>query len=224
MTNGVSKNFKYTKDCIKHPAIKVGDFTYGNPAIDIFMPGAKINIGKFCSISNAATLRITADHRIDWLSNYPFRVINNGQEEYDSIEYWDALPCKGNINIGNDVWIGHGATIMGGVTIGDGAVIGAYAVVAKDVAPYSVVIGNPIREIRKRFSDDIIKKMLILKWWDWPVDKIQQYGPLLCSANIDELWEFYISEIATTPHENLPPEIINQLSTFCWDESRTFNI
>jgi len=98
-----------------------------------------------------------------------------------------TLPdTNGDVVIGNDVWIGYGATILSGVTIGDGAVIGARTVVSRDVEPYSVVVGNSCREIRKRFDEKIIKKLLELKWWDWEIRKIKKNIPLLLTGNVDK--------------------------------------
>ena len=97
---------------------------------------------------------------------------------------WDH---KGDIVIGNDVWIGYEAVIMAGVTIGDGAIIGARAVVTKDVPPYTIVGGVPAREIRRRFSDDVIARLLELKWWDWPAEQIQRNIKNIQSGRLDLL-------------------------------------
>ena len=91
----------------------------------------------------------------------------------------DAWDDKGDIIIGNDVWIGYEAVIMAGVHIGDGAIIGARAVVTKDVPPYTIVGGTPAKEIRKRFDEDVVKKLLRLQWWDWSIDEIRCYLPHL---------------------------------------------
>ena len=99
----------------------------------------------------------------------------------------DAWDNKGDIVIGNDVWIGFEAVIMSGVTIGDGAIVGARAVVTKDVPPYTIVGGVPVKEIRKRFSDERISELLNLKWWDWPEEKIQMNICAIQTGNIDEL-------------------------------------
>jgi virginiamycin A acetyltransferase len=98
-----------------------------------------------------------------------------------------AYPTKGDTIIGNDVWIGYGATIMAGVTIGDGAIIATKAVVTKDVAPYSIVGGNPAKEIRKRFSEEKIKQLLDLCWWDWPIEKITEQVQNLTGNSVEPL-------------------------------------
>jgi carbonic anhydrase/acetyltransferase-like protein (isoleucine patch superfamily) len=92
---------------------------------------------------------------------------------------------RGDVRIGNDVWLGSDAMIMSGVTIGDGAVVGAGAVVTKDVPPYGVVVGNPARVARMRFSDDAVSRLLALRWWDWPDEKIEQFLPLMLSSDVE---------------------------------------
>ena len=97
---------------------------------------------------------------------------------------WDN---KGDIVIGNDVWIGYEAVIMAGVHIGNGAIIGTRAVVTKDVPPYTIVGGVPAKEIRKRFNSDMIEQMLALKWWNWSVDKIQEFLPYLMNGDLEKI-------------------------------------
>ena len=98
---------------------------------------------------------------------------------------------KGDTVIGNDVWIGNGATIMQGVKIGDGAIIGTNSLVTKDVEPYTIVGGNPAKEIRKRFDDETIQILLALKWWDWDVQKITDNLEVITGGKIDELKRIY---------------------------------
>ena len=107
------------------------------------------------------------------LSTYPFPIFFEewGLDVRDITSAWDN---KGDIVIGNDVWIGYEAVIMAGVTIGDGAIIGTRAVVTKDVPPYTIVGGVPAKEIRKRFSEEMIAHLLNAKWWDWPIERISQ--------------------------------------------------
>ena len=110
-------------------------------------------------------------------------------EEWDlpKSEVASAWDNKGDIAIGNDVWIGYDAVIMAGVTIGDGAIIGTRAVVTKDIEPYSIVGGVPAKEIRKRFAPDVIKRLLEIKWWDWPVGRIKSSISLIQSGKIEAL-------------------------------------
>jgi virginiamycin A acetyltransferase len=125
-----------------------------------------------------------ANHLTKALTSYPFAIFGKGWENaMDGKQY----PQKGNINIGNDVWIGYNSTIMAGVTIGDGAIIAANSTVVKNVEPYTTVGGNPAKEIKKRFSRETIKKLLQLKWWDWEIDKITRNVQNLTSCNIENL-------------------------------------
>jgi virginiamycin A acetyltransferase len=96
-------------------------------------------------------------------------------------------PNKGDMVIGNDVWIGYGATLMPGVHIGDGAIVAAQSVVTKSVDPYTVVGGNPAREIRKRFDESTIQLLLDLQWWHWDIEKITRNLDVICNADITAL-------------------------------------
>lgn len=121
------------------------------------------------------------NHLHESLSTYPFAIFGGSWSE--AME-GKAYPTKGNTVIGNDVWIGYDATIMPGVTIGDGAIIATKSVVTKDVAPYTIVGGNPSKEIKKRFPEEIIKKLLEMQWWDWPIEKITANVQLLTGKSL----------------------------------------
>ena len=178
----------FLKNIVNNPNIIIGDYTYYDDFenVDNFernvkyhfdFVGDKLIIGKFCMIaSDVKFIMNGANHLTKSLSTYPFAIFENGWE--NAMEN-KAYPQKGNINIGNDVWIGYNATIMAGVTIGDGAIIAANSTVIKDVEPYSIVGGNPANKIKKRFAEDVITRLLELKWWDWDIDKI--------TANIQNL-------------------------------------
>lgn len=171
----------FLKNYINNPNIEVGDYTYYDDfeAVSNFEKnvkyhfdfiGDKLIIGKFCMIASGATFIMNGgNHLTEVTSAYPFAIFGGAwQHAMDGKSY----PTKGNTVIGNDVWIGHDATIMPGVTIGDGSIIAAKAVVTKDVEPYTIVGGNPVKLIKKRFSDETISKLLELKWWDWNIEKI----------------------------------------------------
>lgn len=186
----------FLKNIISKPNIIVGDFTYYDDFEDVHnfeknvkyhfdFIGDKLIIGKFCMIASDATFIMNgANHLTDAISTYPFAIFGHGWE--DAME-GKSYPSKGDTRIGNDVWIGHRATIMPGVTIGDGAIIATNATVVKDVAPYSIVGGNPAVEIRKRFSEDKIEKLLKLQWWDWPMEKITANVKALTGKSLGEL-------------------------------------
>ncbi len=186
----------FLKNLVKNPNIIVGDYTYYDDFEDVanFEKNVKYHfdfindkliIGKFCMIaSDVKFIMNGANHLSNAISAYPFAVFGNGWENaMDGKSY----PNKGDITIGNDVWIGYNATIKAGVTIGDGAIIATNATVVKDVAPYSIVGGNPAIEIKKRFSDEKILQLLELQWWNWDIDKITQNIQNLTSTEIDNL-------------------------------------
>ena len=154
------------------------------------MGSSKLVIGSFCSIASGVTIFLGKEHRPDWVSTYPFNVMLKMKRGpwSESLNNLEGHPyTKGDVIIGNDVWIGSGATIISGVSIGDGAVIGARAVIAKSIPPYSVVVGNPGRLIKYRFSEAVISDLLRLKWWDLKDEDINLISPLLQSPNISEL-------------------------------------
>ena len=181
------KETVYLKNVVTDPSIIVGDFTMYNDFVNdpqqfeknnvlyhYPINHDKLKIGKFCSIAcGAKFLFNSANHTMKSLSTYPFPIFFEewGLDVRDITSAWDN---KGDIVIGNDVWIGYEAVIMAGVTIGDGAIIGTRAVVTKDVPPYTIVGGVLAKEIRKLFSEEMIAHLLNAKWWDWPIERISQ--------------------------------------------------
>ena len=163
---------------------KIGRYCYAIETPKIYFYGGidcTLTIGNFVSIGPNVTIIVGGEHRKDWISTYPFAEI------FEDIPKVECVQTKGNIEIGSDVWIGSGVTILSGVTIGHGAVIGAGSVVAKDVAPYSIIIGNPARELRKRFTEDEIAKLLAWQWWNLEDSEIERLAPILMSGNIATL-------------------------------------
>ena len=167
---------------------EVGSYTYGHDGIKIIQSGEgkTLRIGKFCSIAEGVVVFLGANHRVDWLTTYPFGHIHENKFPKVSREHGHPA-TKGDVIIGNDVWIATNAVIMSGVKVGDGAVIGAYSIVTKDVPPYTIVAGNPAKQIRKRFSDEVINKLLELKWWNMDESKINEISDILCSNDIEKL-------------------------------------
>ncbi len=174
-----------TRDRITGPSFAIGDHTYGEPTILQFDHTTRLVIGRFCSLSDKVTIILGGNHRSDWATTYPFPAFKETWPEAAAIAGHPA--SKGDITIGNDVWIGYGTTILSGITIGNGAVIGAQAVISSDVPAYAVMIGNPAQEIKKRFDDATIERLLQLAWWDWPEEKIRANLPVLCSNRIQQL-------------------------------------
>lgn len=147
----------------------------------------RLIIGKFCSIACGTKFLFNcANHTLKSLSTYTFPLFYE-EWELEKSNITTAWDNKGDIVIGNDVWIGYEAVIMAGVHIGDGAIIAARAVVTKDVPPYTIVGGTPAKEIRKRFDAEVIQQLLILKWWNWSTDKIRQCLPYIAEGKMDEL-------------------------------------
>ncbi|AMK50458.1 acetyltransferase [Clostridium beijerinckii] len=190
----------YLKNVITRANIKVGDYTiyndfYNDPRefeknnvlYQYPINNDKLIIGKFCSIACKAKFLMTSgNHTMKSLSTYTFPIF---YEEWglDVSLITDAWDNKGDIVIGNDVWIGYDAIIMSGVKIGDGAIIGTRAIVTNDVPPYTIVGGIPTKVIKKRFGDDIILKLLKIKWWDLPYEKIKANIKYIQSGDIDKL-------------------------------------
>ena len=190
----------YLNTIINNPNIIVGDYTIYNDFVNDPTQFEKNNvlyhypinqdrliIGKFCSIAcGAKFLFNSANHALRSLSNYTFPLFFEewGLNKKNVASAWDN---KGDIIIGNDVWIGYEAFIMAGVHIGDGAVIAARAVVTKDVPPYTIVGGTPARKIRMRFEEETIAKLQQIQWWNWPVEKIRRSLPYIMEGTVDRL-------------------------------------
>ena len=190
----------YLKHVITNPNITVGDFTMYNDFVNdptLFEKNNvlyhypinhdKLRIGKFCSIAcGAKFLFNSANHTLSSLSTYPFPLFFEewGLEKKDVAKAWDN---KGDIVIGNDVWIGYEAVILAGVTIGDGAIIGTRAVVTKDVPPYTIVGGVPAKPIKRRFSEETISALLEIQWWNWSEERIARNIGAIQSGNIEQL-------------------------------------
>lgn len=190
----------YLKHVVTNPNIQIGDYTMYNDFVHdprhfeknnvlyhYPINGDTLRIGKFCSIAcGAKFLFASANHTQTSVSTYPFPIFFE-EWDLDIGDVTSAWDHKGDIVIGNDVWIGYEAVVMAGVTIGDGAIIGARAVVTKDVPPYTIVGGVPAREIRRRFSDDVIARLQELKWWDWPAEQIQRNIKNIQAGRLDLL-------------------------------------
>lgn len=192
--DGVSRT-AYLKNIIKSPQIIVGDYTYYDDPDDIYnfeknvlylfdFAKDRLIIGKFCQIATGVRFLMNgANHSMDTFSTYPFKAFGGIWAEKDPMH----TQSKGDTVIGNDVWIGNQATILQGKKIGDGAIIGANSVVTKDVAPYTIVAGNPAKEIRKRFDPDTIASLLKLQWWNWDIETITQHLEVITSSDTNAI-------------------------------------
>ena len=182
----------YVKPTLTNPNVIVGDFTYivdseFESHITNFYPWSrdKLIIGKFCQIAKGVEFVMNdANHQMSAVSTFPFYTLEGWEMEPPKAE---DMPFKGDTIIGNDVWIGQNATILPGVRIGDGAIIGANSVVGSDIEPYTIVVGNPAKPIRKRFDDELTALMLEWKWWEKPIEEINDLIPILTSSKIDDV-------------------------------------
>lgn len=187
----------YLRNVIDAPNIEIGEYTYYDDpdGADNFLRnvlyhfdfiGDRLRIGRFCAIARGVRFVMNgANHRLDGISTYPFQIFGGGWEQV--MPKPGELPFKGDTVIGNDVWIGYDALIMPGVCIGDGAIIAARSVVTHDVAPYTLVGGNPARPIRRRFADADIDTLLRIAWWDWPVERITRLLPSIVAGDVAAL-------------------------------------
>ena len=182
----------YVKPTVTNPNIIVGDFTYiadveFESHVTHFYPWSrdKLIIGKFCQIaSGVAFVMNDANHQMNAVSTFPFYTLEGW--EMDAPDATD-MPFKGDTVIGNDVWIGQNAVILPGVHIGDGAIIGANSIVGSDVDPYTIVVGNPAKPLRKRFDAELIELLLRFKWWDKSIDEINELIPFLTCSELDKV-------------------------------------
>ncbi len=186
----------FLKNIIKNPNIIVGDYTYyddfenvenfeKNVKYHFDFVGDKLIIGKFCMIaSDVKFIMNGGNHLTDAFSAYPFSIFGHG---WESAMEGKKYPNKGDTNVGNDIWIGYNSTIMPGITIGDGAIIAANSTVVKNVEPYTIVGGNPAKEIRKRFDRNVIERLLKIKWWEWDIEKITRNVKSLNSNDLEKL-------------------------------------
>ena len=185
----------FIKNVIKEPNIIVGDYTYyddekdptgferNNVLFNYPIFGDKLIIGKFCQIASGAQFIMgAANHRLRSATTYPFNIMSETWAEI-APAHLSQLPHKGDTVIGNDVWFGRNCVVMPGVRIGGGAIIAAQSVVTKDVAPYTVVGGNPARFLKKRFDDELTDLLLRLRWWDFPPEKLAAFLPVLCDPD-----------------------------------------
>jgi virginiamycin A acetyltransferase len=191
--NGIKRTC-FLKNIINHPQIKIGDFTYYDDpdGVESFQKNIlyffdfisdNLVIGKFCQIATGVRFIMNgANHAMNGISCYPFKVFG-----HDWAEASLDVPFKGNTIIGNDVWIGNSVTFMQGIKVGDGAIIATNSVVTKDVPSYAIVGGNPAQVIRYRFDPETIAKLLEIKWWDWPVEKITANIKALSSGDLEAL-------------------------------------
>ena len=190
----------YVKPTITNPNIIVGDFTYiadsefeSHVTHHYEWNGDKLIIGKFCQIASGVEFVMNgANHQMNAVSTFPFYTVEGWSMDPPAL---DDLPLKGDTIIGNDVWIGQNAVILPGVQIGDGAIIGANSVVGCDVAPYTIVIGNPARLLRHRFDEELTELLLRFQWWNKSIEEINSLIPILTNSELETVRAFLIEKL-----------------------------
>ena len=186
----------FLKNLVRSPFTSVGEYTYYDSSADptgfernnvLYHYGPeRLKIGRFCALAEGTTFMMNAsNHRLDGVSTYPFPIF--GPPWSDSMDVFADRPSRGDTQVGHDVWFGRGAVVLPGVTIGSGAIIGAHSVVTADVAPFSIVAGNPAQEIRTRFAPTVIARLLEMSWWDWPAEHIRRAIPALLAGSVDDI-------------------------------------
>ena len=194
----------YVKPIVKNPNIIVGDFTYIADSefeshVTNYYPWSrdKLIIGKFCQIAAGVEFVMNdANHQMNAVTTFPFYTLEGWEMTFYTLEGWEMnapdpseMPFKGDTVIGNDVWIGRNAVILPGVHIGDGAIVGANSVVGSDIDPYTIVVGNPAKVLRKRFDDELIDLILRFKWWDRSIEEIDSLIPILTCSDLGKVKE-----------------------------------
>jgi acetyltransferase-like isoleucine patch superfamily enzyme len=167
------------------PNYTMGQGSYGLPIVRDWDDGSTLKIGAYCSIANRVEIFLGGQHRTDWVSTYPFPAMIPAARHISGYK-----TTRGDVIIGNDVWLCSQALILSGVTIGDGAVVAARSVVTRDVESYSIVSGSPARHARYRFSEAIRHALLTIQWWHWPEEEIHEICHLLCSDRIDDFLSY----------------------------------
>jgi chloramphenicol O-acetyltransferase type B len=162
------------------PQYQIGEGSYGDLQVLEFGEGATLRVGAYCSFARGVQVFLGGEHRTDWVTTYPFSAL------HPQFSHIPGHPkTRGDVNIGNDVWIGREAMVMSGVTVGDGAVIGARAVVARDVPAYGIVAGNPAVLVRHRFPPETVERLLAVAWWRWTPERVAAAVPRLLNTDID---------------------------------------
>ncbi|WFE89156.1 CatB-related O-acetyltransferase [Roseibium porphyridii] len=189
----------FLKNTITRPNIEVGDYSYYHDAQDATdfenrnvryhfeFIGDRLKIGRFCALAQGTTFIMNgANHAMTGFSTYPFHIFDEAwHEQFEPGSIFDHL--RGDTLVENDVWFGTNATVMPGVTICSGAIIGAHSVVASDVPPYAIVVGNPARVVRLRFDEATIERLLEIAWWNWPIAKVSRHLRAIWGADIAAL-------------------------------------
>jgi acetyltransferase-like isoleucine patch superfamily enzyme len=167
---------------IARHGFEIAGASYGRPKVRFPESGAKLSIGRFCSIADGVEILLGGNHRTDWVSTYPFPEF--ARQWPSARGHSGHHQSRGDVRIGHDVWLGSQSMVLSGVTIGSGAVVAARSVVTRDVPSYAIVAGNPARTIRLRFEPRAVEALLATRWWDWPKERIERALPLLMAGDV----------------------------------------
>ncbi|WP_430913598.1 CatB-related O-acetyltransferase [Methylobacterium sp. sgz302541] len=172
------------KLALRH-GFSIGAYSYGRPKVRFPESGRRLTIGRYCSIADKVEILLGGDHRLDWVSTYPFAAMTGLFPDAEAPTDYHA--SRGDVTIGHDVWLGSGCMILSGVSVGHGAVVAARAVVTRDVPPYTIVAGNPARVVRPRFPPETVAALLAAAWWDLPHAQVVGLVPLLQGGRAEDL-------------------------------------
>ncbi|MEH3117909.1 MAG: CatB-related O-acetyltransferase [Methylorubrum populi] len=176
---------RHLEKLVRRWKFSIGAYSYGRPKVRFPESGSRLTIGRYCSIADKVEILLGGDHRLDWVSTYPFAAMAGLWPGADAPQDYHA--SRGDVSIGHDVWLGSGCMILSGVTVGHGAVVAARAVVTRDVPPYAVVAGNPARIVHRRFDEATTAALVETAWWDFSHETVTRWVPLLQSGRAEEL-------------------------------------
>lgn len=172
----------------------MGRESYSRPRVEWHVgDSGRIRIGAFCSIHHTVIMFTGGEHRHDWVTTFALRERLKLPGAFES-----GLPHgRGDVVIGNDVYIGYESLVLSGVTIGDGAVVAARSVVTRDVPAYTIVAGSPAKVVRPRFDEAQQAALARVRWWDWPEERIVENVDLL-SGPVDAFLRAHDPEYAAS--------------------------
>jgi len=171
----------------ENPKYGDGNYSYGSPHFSPYH-SCDVTLGKFICFGDNVSIDTGGEHNTKVITTFPFHHFDVFKHAVAGCPINSGLP-KGDVVIGNDVWLAEGVRVLSGVRIGDGAVIGTRAVVTRDIPPYAIAAGIPARVIRYRFSPDVIERLLKVKWWDWPIEKVLEHAKVLVSNDVEALFK-----------------------------------
>jgi chloramphenicol O-acetyltransferase type B len=164
----------------RYPQYSIGEYSYGGLRVMGWDDKTQLRIGKFCSFAYDVQVLLGGEHRLDWVTTFPFTAL------WPEVKHIEGHPkSRGDVVIGNDVWVGAGAMLLSGTNLGDGCVVASRAVVNGTFAPYSIIIGNPARRVSSRFGPSLVERLQALTWWDWPRERLLKALPFMLQSDVE---------------------------------------